>query len=171
VAENSNLIDKYVGSRVRMRRMMLDLTQTEVAQAVGVTFQQLQKYEKGDNRISASRLQLLSDVLQAPIAFFFEGLSDPARSTKRTTRPSISQELAGFLGTSDAVRFIKASVQIKNRRLRQTITQLIEDLSNRRRSRHDASACSDNAARRSVGLTNALNRRIAELLRQPVLPV
>jgi transcriptional regulator with XRE-family HTH domain len=134
VAKNSNLIDKYVGSRVRMRRMMLDLTQTEVAQAVGVTFQQLQKYEKGDNRISASRLQLLSDVLQAPIAFFFEGLSDPARSTKRTTRPSISQELAGFLGTSDAVRFIKASVQIKNRRLRQTITQLIEDLSNRRRS-------------------------------------
>lgn len=81
-----------------------------------------------------SRLQRLSEVLQAPIAFFFEGLSDPAKSTRRATRPSISPELARFLGTSDAVRFIKAYVQINNRRLRLTITQLIEGISNQRRS-------------------------------------
>jgi transcriptional regulator with XRE-family HTH domain len=68
-----NRIDKHVGSRVRMRRLMLDMSQTDVADALGLTFQQVQKYEKGANRISASRLQHLSQILQVPVPFFFEG--------------------------------------------------------------------------------------------------
>src|ERR1700684_2055098 len=68
-----NPIDKHVGSRVRMRRLMLDMSKTNVADALGLTFQQVQKYEKGSNRIGASRLQHISQILQVPIPFFFEG--------------------------------------------------------------------------------------------------
>ena len=67
-----NPTDKHVGSRACMRRRMLSMSQTELAEAVGVTFQQIQKYEKGTNRISASRLLQISHVLQVPVSFFFE---------------------------------------------------------------------------------------------------
>lgn len=82
--------DKHVGTRVRMRRLMLDLSQTALADALGLTFQQVQKYEKGKNRISASRLQRISDVLQVPIPFFFEGLPVPSNkpAKKDGTFPS-----------------------------------------------------------------------------------
>jgi len=68
-----NPTDRHVGSRLRMRRLMLDMSQTDVADALGPTFQQVQKYEKGSNRISASRLQHISQILQVPVPFFFEG--------------------------------------------------------------------------------------------------
>jgi transcriptional regulator with XRE-family HTH domain len=67
-------IDKHVGSRVRMRRIMLAMSQEKLGAALGLTFQQVQKYEKGTNRIGASRLQQISQILQVPVAFFFEGL-------------------------------------------------------------------------------------------------
>src|SRR3954463_7868376 len=72
-----NPIDKHVGSRVRMRRMMLSMSQEKLGDALGFTFQQVQKYEKGTNRIGASRLQQISIILQVPVAFFFEGVPSP----------------------------------------------------------------------------------------------
>src|ERR1700704_5141688 len=69
-----NPIDKHVGSRVRMRRMMLAMSQEKLGDALDLTFQQVQKYEKGTNRIGASRLQQISHILQVPVAFFFEGV-------------------------------------------------------------------------------------------------
>src|SRR5579863_7500014 len=68
-----NPIDKHVGSRVRMRRMMLGMSQEKLGNSLSLTFQQVQKYEKGTNRIGASRLQQISHILQVPVAFFFEG--------------------------------------------------------------------------------------------------
>src|SRR6202046_816345 len=68
-----NPTDKHVGSRVRMRRMMLGMSQEKLGDALGLTFQQVQKYEKGTNRIGASRLQQIPQILQVPVAFFFEG--------------------------------------------------------------------------------------------------
>jgi transcriptional regulator with XRE-family HTH domain len=68
-----NPIDKHVGSRVRMRRMMLAMSQEKLGNSLGLTFQQVQKYEKGTNRIGASRLQQISQILQVPVSFFFEG--------------------------------------------------------------------------------------------------
>src|SRR5215475_3716927 len=73
MTKTPNPTDKYVGSRVRMRRMMLGMSQEKLADALGLTFQQVQKYEKGTNRISASRLQAISQILDAPVHFFFEG--------------------------------------------------------------------------------------------------
>src|SRR6266478_9270897 len=72
----ANPIDRHVGNRVRMRRKMLSMSQTKLGDALGITFQQVQKYENGTNRIGASRLEQISHVLQVPVAFFFEGAPD-----------------------------------------------------------------------------------------------
>ena len=76
-----NPIDKHVGARVRMRRLMCDLSQTDLGDALGITFQQVQKYDKGTNRISASRLHRTYEILQVPVEFFFEGRRTFADST------------------------------------------------------------------------------------------
>jgi transcriptional regulator with XRE-family HTH domain len=70
-AKTPNPVDKYVGSRVRMRRIMLNMSQEKLGDALGLTFQQIQKYEKGTNRIGASRLHQIADVLQVPVSFLF----------------------------------------------------------------------------------------------------
>ena len=82
--------DKHVGARVRMRRLMLDMSQSQLGNALGLTFQQVQKYEKGSNRISASRLQHISQILQVPVPFFFEGA--PAATG---IRPSAGRTVGG----------------------------------------------------------------------------
>ena len=86
-----NPIDKHVGSRVRMRRMMLSMSQEKLGDALSLTFQQVQKYEKGTNRIGASRLQQIANILQVPVSFFFEGAPNmPGHSAawaKRRRRP------------------------------------------------------------------------------------
>jgi transcriptional regulator with XRE-family HTH domain len=115
-----NPIDKYVGSRLRMRRLMLDMSQTEVADALGITFQQVQKYEKGMNRISASRLQHLSQILQVPIPFFFDGM--PVRSP--AADESLSQ-VDQFLATSDGLALAKAFMNIRAPKLRRAIVALV----------------------------------------------
>lgn len=81
-------VDVYVGSRLRLRRAMLGMTQMKLAEAVGLTFQQVQKYEKGSNRIGASRLHEIAGVLGIPVSYFFEALEGGERgdvSTKRET--------------------------------------------------------------------------------------
>ena len=77
-----NPVDKHVGSRVRMRRRMLAMSQGKLGDALGLTFQQVQKYERGTNRIGAGRLQEISHILQVPIAFFYEGAIDESALAK-----------------------------------------------------------------------------------------
>jgi transcriptional regulator with XRE-family HTH domain len=88
-----NPVDKHVGSRIRMRRMMLGISQEKLAGGLGITFQQVQKYEKGRNRIGASRLQNISHILQIPVAFFFDGsphgeAPSPAMCLTSSRRPT-----------------------------------------------------------------------------------
>ena len=89
-----NPTDKHVGARVRMRRMMLGMSQEKLGDALGLTFQQVQKYEKGANRIGASRLQQISHILQVPVAFFFEGAPNapgqPVTECPKRRRPPTS---------------------------------------------------------------------------------
>ena len=123
--------DKHVGSRVRMRRLMLGLSQTKIADALGLTFQQVQKYEKGVNRISASRLQHMCNVLEVPVSYFFEGLpavSDAAKGKTTELSPAYVNE---FLASSDGVALVKAFTQIKRRNLRSAIVQLVEGLTSK----------------------------------------
>src|SRR5438105_12542210 len=116
-----NPIDKHVGSRVRMRRMMLAMSQEKLGDALGLTFQQVQKYEKGANRIGASRLQQISHTLQVPVAFFFEGAPDIAGlSTNSEDAPSPAY-VSDFLATSEGLALTKAFMRIKDARLRRRI--------------------------------------------------
>ena len=77
MASDPDPIDKHVGNRIRLRRLDIGCSQTKLPKAVGVTFQQVQKYEKGTNRIAASRLYKLAKILGVPITFFFDGLERP----------------------------------------------------------------------------------------------
>src|ERR1700686_2055023 len=95
-----NPIDKHVGSRVRMRRLMLSMSQQKLGGALGLTFQQVQKYEKGINRIGASRLQHISHILQVPVSFFFEGASRLAGAPVGNGASPSPNYVRDFLATS-----------------------------------------------------------------------
>ena len=100
-----NPTDKHVGSRVRMRRMMLGMSQEKLGDALGLTFQQVQKYEKGTNRIGACRLQQISHILQVPVSFFFEGapsVHTGSRGEGMGDAPSPAY-VSDFLATSDGL--------------------------------------------------------------------
>ena len=125
-----NPIDKHVGSRVRMRRMMLSLSQEKLGGALGLTFQQVQKYEKGTNRIGASRLQQISHILQVPVAFFFEGAPTAPHSEGMSEAPSPSY-VSDFLATSDGLALTKAFMEIKEPKLRRRIVDLVEEIAGR----------------------------------------
>ena len=115
-----NPVDKHVGSRIRMRRMMLGMSQEKLADGLGVTFQQVQKYEKGRNRIGAGRLQHISHILQIPVPFFFEG-------SPQGDAPSPAY-VSDFLATTDGLALIEAFLQIKEPTLRQRIVELVEEI-------------------------------------------
>jgi transcriptional regulator with XRE-family HTH domain len=126
-----NPIDKHVGSRVRMRRMMLGMSQEKLGDALGLTFQQVQKYEKGTNRIGASRLQQISQILQVPVAFFFEGAPivagafEPAPGMQAAPSPAY---VSDFLATSDGLSLTKAFMRIKDAKLRRRIVDLVQQI-------------------------------------------
>jgi transcriptional regulator with XRE-family HTH domain len=129
VNKGCNAIDKHVGNRVRMRRLMLDLTQMQLADGLGLTFQQVQKYEKGTNRISASRLHRLSCILGVPVPFFFEGAPRELHLPELVEGgPTIASDLGAFLSTSDAVALIRAYTRIRHPKVRRAIVALVEQI-------------------------------------------
>jgi transcriptional regulator with XRE-family HTH domain len=130
-AGTPNPIDKHVGSRVRLRRLMLHLNQTDLASRLGVSYQQLQKYELGANRMGASRLQQISCILQVPVAFFFEGAPGPAQSRTRKKGRALPDYLAEFLSTSDGVALAKAFTRMRNIKLRRRIIRLAVEIMGR----------------------------------------
>ncbi|QCK86402.1 helix-turn-helix transcriptional regulator [Phreatobacter aquaticus] len=121
-----NPIDKHVGSRVRMRRMMLGMSQEKLGERLSLTFQQVQKYEKGTNRIGASRLQQISAILSVPVSFFFEG----APSTELTPEGGFSDVggasyVADFLSTSEGLALNRAFIRIKDAKVRRKLVELV----------------------------------------------
>ena len=126
-----NPIDKHVGSRVRMRRMMLSMSQEKLGGALGLTFQQVQKYEKGTNRIGASRLQQISQILQVPVAFFFEGAPTFHPQDESLSEAPSPTYVSDFLATSDGLALTKAFMEIKEPKLRRRIVDLVEEIAGR----------------------------------------
>ena len=114
-----------------MRRMMLAMSQEKLGDGLDLTFQQVQKYEKGTNRIGASRLQQIANILEVPVAFFFEGAPDmpgggrAAGGTKEAPSPSY---IAEFLASSDGLALTKAFMQIPDPKLRRRIVELVEQI-------------------------------------------
>ncbi|MBN9023793.1 MAG: helix-turn-helix transcriptional regulator [Rhizobiales bacterium] len=123
-----NPIDIHVGSRVRLRRMMLGMSQEKLGENLGITFQQIQKYEKGTNRIGASRLQHIARVLTVPVSFFFEDAPGAAPAEPGVAgmaeRPSASY-VVDFLSSSEGVQLNKAFIRIKDPKIRRKVIELV----------------------------------------------
>jgi transcriptional regulator with XRE-family HTH domain len=123
-----NPTDQHVGSRVRMRRQVLAISQQKLGAALGLTFQQVQKYEKGATRISASRLQQISHILQVPVEFFFVGaLNASAPHGSNKSEPWMAQ-IDDFVSDPDGLRLIRAFPRIDNAALRRRIVTLVQEI-------------------------------------------
>jgi transcriptional regulator with XRE-family HTH domain len=124
-----NPVDKHVGSRVRMRRRMLAMSQGKLGDALGLTFQQVQKYEKGTNRIGAGRLQEISHILQVPIAFFYEDALD---GTARRVSVEDTRSLAlldDFISSPEGLRLVQSFMRIERADVRRRIVALVQEIS------------------------------------------
>ena len=130
MAKVPNPIDIHVGNRVRIRRMMLSMSQEKVGNALGISFQQVQKYEKGTNRLGASRLQHLAQILQVPIAYFFEGAPQARARSTQTRQPA--DEFGAFvtelLSKPHGLAMVMAFAKIKSRKVQDSIVQLAENI-------------------------------------------
>lgn len=117
-------IDRYIGNRLRLRRIMIGLTQEKLAEAFGVTAQQVQKYENGINRMGGSRLLQASQILKIPVQYFFEGLEK-----LEITEESPNGNAASSLLSSEITEFLYALKQIKSKKIRTQLLTFIKVLS------------------------------------------
>ena len=111
-----------------MRRMMLGMSQTNLGDAIGVTFQQVQKYENGSNRIGAGRLQHISSVLQVSPTFFFDGAPHVVAGQISANATSATDEITAFMATRDGLALAKAFMRIGNLALRRLVVDLVEEI-------------------------------------------
>jgi transcriptional regulator with XRE-family HTH domain len=121
--KRANPIDRHVGARIRMQRMVRDMSQTNLGNAVGVTFQQVQKYENGTNRVAASRLQQIANALKITPEFFFEGAP-----TKGVNRPKEVAVIEDFISSRDGIALSRAFTKISGAKMRRSIVFLVERL-------------------------------------------
>jgi transcriptional regulator with XRE-family HTH domain len=122
----ANQIDAHVGSRVRLRRQLLKMSQEKLGDELGVTFQQVQKYERGANRIGASRLYSLANVLDVPVNFFFDGLTGVAAGG--VAESDQSPIVYDFIQSSDGVALAEAFSRIKTPKVRRRVLELVRSL-------------------------------------------
>jgi len=127
-------VDRHVGARIRMRRLMLKISQTQLGDALGLSFQQLQKYEKGTNRVGASRLQHIASILQVPVSFFFEEIPITRGKPAQISDAPSPELVTAFASSTDGLKLIRAFASITNTALRRCIVQMVENIA---RSPHD----------------------------------
>jgi transcriptional regulator with XRE-family HTH domain len=120
-----NPTDIYVGSRIRMRRKMLGLSQEKLGEKLGITFQQIQKYEKGTNRVGASRLQAMSDALEVPVSFFFP---ESSPSGPAGVQEESATFMMDFMSTSEGLDLTRAFIRIQNPKVRRKVVELVRAL-------------------------------------------
>jgi transcriptional regulator with XRE-family HTH domain len=121
-----NPVDLHVGARVRMRRRLRGVSQEKLADSLGLTFQQVQKYERGANRISASKLYEIAASLQTPVGYFFEGLADPSSTGEgRGGEASSEQVVHDFLMTTEGLELASLFPRLKRGRLRRRLLDLV----------------------------------------------
>ena len=121
--KRANAIDIHVGARIRMRRTILGMSQEKLGEALGITFQQVQKYEKGTNRVGASRLQAIADTLKVAPAFFFEDAPGTGAASEATSEVSDIQQ---FLATGEGIQLVRAFTAIKDTATRHKFLGLIK---------------------------------------------
>jgi transcriptional regulator with XRE-family HTH domain len=109
-----------------MRRLMMSMSQEKLGEKLGLTFQQVQKYEKGTNRIGASRLQHIAQILKVPVSFFFEGVS--GKQSEDWSKAPVADYVSDFLSSSDGLALTKAFTNIKDSKLRRRVVDLVEEI-------------------------------------------
>ena len=124
-------IDLHVGTRIRIRRQLMNMTQEKLGENLGVTFQQVQKYERGTNRVGASRLWNISRVLDVPVSFFYDGLEDDREYDQEYDKVAENKQMPivyDFINSSDGVAFAKAVSRISNKAVRRQLLELARSL-------------------------------------------
>ena len=134
-ARGPNPIDIHVGSRIRLRRQLMKMSQEKLGDELGVTFQQVQKYERGANRVGASRLYRLSRVLEVPVQFFFEGLNDQTAITAMADNDQ-TPIVYDFIQSSDGVSLAESFSRIKDSKVRRRVLELVRTLANEQELTH-----------------------------------
>jgi transcriptional regulator with XRE-family HTH domain len=138
-SRRANPMDVHVGTRVRLRRMLLGMSQEKLGEHLGLTFQQVQKYEKGVNRIGASRLFDLAKVLGVPVQFFYDeapvGVTGAAEPGAGFAEPGNESYVVEFLGSRDGLELNKAFARIKDPKVRRSIVDLVRSLAGEEESR------------------------------------
>ncbi len=128
-----NPVDAHVGSRVRLRRMLLGMSQERLGESMGLTFQQVQKYEKGVNRIGASRLFQISKILDVPVQFFFEEAphvgGDGGTAARGLAEPDSEAFILEFLNSREGLELNRAFVKIADPKVRKSVVDLVRALS------------------------------------------
>lgn len=146
IEKNTILIDKHVSKRIKLRRNMLGLSQSELGKFLGLTFQQIQKYENAVNRVSAGRLRLMADILKVPVAWFYEGAEETTPllgvaegkqaalegvppGKKMASPASDGDELdAGLLESRETMELIRAYYAVKDQRQRKKVMNLVKTM-------------------------------------------
>ncbi|MEM9139523.1 MAG: helix-turn-helix transcriptional regulator [Pseudomonadota bacterium] len=121
-------IDAHVGSRVRLRRMTLSVSQEQLGESLGLTFQQIQKYEKGQNRIGAGRLYRIAQILSVPVEFFYEGLPSAGADLARAKAVERSAEIQQFLASPEGHALSAAFLRITDSATRRRIVDLVSTI-------------------------------------------
>ncbi len=121
----ANPVDLHVGARVRLRRKMNGVSQEQLAHSLGLTFQQVQKYERGANRISASKLYAMAMALQVPVSFFFEGLADPELGEPQDASHAAALTVQSFLQTDEGLELAELFPRLGRGRLRRQVLDLV----------------------------------------------
>jgi len=132
VKKTPNPVDIQVGRRVRMRRVLIGVSQEKLGEKLNLTFQQVQKYEKGSNRVSASRLYQIAHILGVPVSFFFDDLPDMSGDSAVTgfSEGSSDATILDFLNSSEGLQLNKAFAEIKEPAVRRKIVELVKSLAN-----------------------------------------
>jgi len=125
-----NAVDAHVGQRIRQRREWQNMSQTTLGEAIGVTFQQVQKYEKGVNRVGAGRLQQISKALKVEPSYFFEDTLNKIRSEERSASNQINipPEVVEFVVSKEGIELIRAFSRVGDYRVRRRIVMLVKSL-------------------------------------------
>jgi transcriptional regulator with XRE-family HTH domain len=123
-----NPIDTHVGSRIRLRRNMIGMSQEKLGELLGITFQQVQKYEKGSNRVGASRLQAISSILSVPVSFFFEDAPGQEAGAAGFAEENATTFVVDFLNSPEGLQLNRAFVRIGDPKVRRRIVELVKSL-------------------------------------------
>jgi transcriptional regulator with XRE-family HTH domain len=129
--KRANPVDVHVGNRMRLRRMLIGMSQERLGELMGLTFQQIQKYEKGVNRVGASRLYTLANVLSVPVQFFYDELPMPSGKAREPAfaEPETEAFIYDFLNTREGLELNRAFMRISDPKVRRGIVNLVRTLS------------------------------------------